>query len=253
MLNERGYDWDVLVELQKKNGNGEFVTVNKKKISDKEDMMKGSYKVPGKGTYRIKKSLYCDWSGHKTYRFNITSKEIVVTGAAKVKTVKVTAKSKGGSVVLRWNKIPSAKAYDVYKKAAKGKKFKKMKSVKGTSFVDKKAKAGTKVSYYVAAKKGKRIIKKSNVVTVRVLLPKVKSLKVKKGKKAVTVSWKKMRGVKGYKIYLAPSKAGKFKAYKTVTVNKIKISKKKLRGNKYVKVVAFSKKAVGENSIVKVQ
>lgn len=73
---------------------------------------------------------------------------------------------------------------------------------------------------------------------------KVTGVKVKKSKKKVTFSWKKIKGVSGYQITVAKDKKFK-KAKKQFTISKASISKKKVKLTskmKYVRVRAFNKK-----------
>lgn len=253
MLNERGYDWSVLTELQKKNSRGDFVTVEKKLVADKEDAVKGTFKSHGKGTYRIKKSLYHGLSGHKEYRFNIISKDFNIgLASGKVTPIRLKAKGKARAVVLNWNKNGKAKTYEVYRKLGGDKKFKKIKSLKKTSFTDKKLKPGKTVRYYVLAKNGKTTVKKSNTVKTHALMPKVVKLKAKKSGKKVKISWKKVSAAKGYKLYISSSKNGKFKFYKTVKGGSLRIPKKVLRGKRYIKIIAFNKQTVSEARVIRI-
>ena len=73
---------------------------------------------------------------------------------------------------------------------------------------------------------------------------KVTGVKVKKSKKKVTFSWKKIKGVSGYQITVAKDKKFK-KAKKQFTISKASICKKKVKLTskmKYVRVRAFNKK-----------
>ena len=67
-------------------------------------------------------------------------------------------------------------------------------------------------------------------------------IKTRAGKRKITVTWKKIKGATGYKIYQATKKKGKYKVIKTIKRQKTaKYVKKKLRkGKKYFyKVKAF--------------
>lgn len=87
--------------------------------------------------------------------------------------------------------------------------------------------------------------KKQN--TTKVKVAKVKSLKAKNlsGKK-VRVSWKKVNGASGYKVYRATKKNGKYTLVKTIKNAKtVKFTDKKVKKNKtyYYKVSAYKKVA----------
>ncbi|MCQ4638162.1 Ig-like domain-containing protein [Anaerovorax odorimutans] len=100
---------------------------------------------------------------------------------------------------------------------------------------------------------------KSAKITVTVQPKKVASLKVKTGKRKMTVSWKKDTKSSGYQLTYARNKSFK-KAKKNVTISKNKTNKKvikrlKSRKTYYVKVRAYkkigSKKVYGAYSSVK--
>ena len=67
----------------------------------------------------------------------------------------------------------------------------------------------------------------------KVTKPKAPTIKkVKAGKKSATVTWKKVSGVKGYVIYRATSKKGKYKKVATVSAKKTSYKVKKLKKKK---------------------
>lgn len=78
----------------------------------------------------------------------------------------------------------------------------------------------------------------------------VKKLKLKAGKKAVTVSWNSVKGASGYKITYSTNSS--FKKAKSVTVSKKKdsVSIKKLKSKKvyYVKIRAYEKVKSGKKT-----
>ena len=83
--------------------------------------------------------------------------------------------------------------------------------------------------------------------TAKVKVAKVKSLKAKNlsGKK-VRLSWKKVNGASGYKVYRATKKNGKYTLVKTIkNVKTVKFTDKKVKKNKtyYYKVSAYKKVA----------
>lgn len=89
--------------------------------------------------------------------------------------------------------------------------------------------------------------KKQNTTKTTVKVAKVKKLKAKNlsGKK-VKVSWKKVNGASGYKVYRATKKNGKYTLVKTIKNAKtVKFTDKKVKKNKtyYYKVSAYKKVA----------
>lgn len=75
--------------------------------------------------------------------------------------------------------------------------------------------------------------------TAKLKAPKAK---VKAGKKKATVSWNKIKGAKGYKIYMSTKKNKGFKVKTTVKAKKTKCVIKKLKKGKtyYFKVAAYT-------------
>ena len=72
---------------------------------------------------------------------------------------------------------------------------------------------------------------------------KAPSIKVKVKGKKVTVSWKKIKGAKGYQVYTAKKKKGKYKRKATLKkATKVKYSFKLKKKKKcYIKVRAYKK------------
>ena len=78
-----------------------------------------------------------------------------------------TSTKKG--ITLKWNKVTGAQGYVVYRKAGNG-KLTKLATVKGVSkisYVDKKAKKGTKYTYQIKAYSGKTFSAYSNAKTIK--------------------------------------------------------------------------------------
>lgn len=75
VLNEFRYDWDIVVKVQKKQEDGQFVTVHEETISDKADVLQSEYQTQENGVYRVVKEMYSTTSGLKTYRFTVISNE----------------------------------------------------------------------------------------------------------------------------------------------------------------------------------
>lgn len=123
----------------------------------------------------------------------------------------------------------------------------------GTAYVDKYLTAGTyyiKVTSFLDTNSAYSIsVNNAPATTVGVQKPKsnkpaqVANLKLKKGGKATAkVTWKKVKGAKGYQVKYSTSKKFKKSKTKTKTVKKNKITLKKLTKNKYyVKVRAYKK------------
>lgn len=231
VLDAKGYDWTVVTEVQKKNADGSFTTVSESEISDKADDKTGSYKASS-GTFRVVKTVYSTLNSMTTLRYSAASAEVTV-GAAKVAApASVKAASAGyNKAKISWAKVKNANSYEVYKYDSKAKKHVKAGTTTGTSLTVKGLTAGSKYSFRVRAynKADKVYSSWSKTVSVKPV-PAKTSVKAKnlKGKKA-QVSWKKVDGASGYKIYRAAGK-GSYKAVKTVKSGKtVKFTNKSLK------------------------
>ena len=155
-------------------------------------------------------------------------------------TVKV-AKAAYNIVKLTWTKADNATKYQVYRKVGKNSKFVNIATTTSLKYTDKKVKTGKKYYYKVVAvnEKGETVDSKTVKAT-----PKAKKLKVKAKKKAgrTVLSWKKVKGATGYKVYRSTKKNGKYKKVKTITKKSLATFKAKKSNKKYYyKVVAYKK------------
>ena len=262
ILDDEGYDWDVVTELQKKNANGKFETVSSETISNKDEVTSGTFKA-GEGTYRIVKTVYTLTSGSSSmYRTSVYSNEFTYKKGSSTTTVKVStptsvkaASAAYNKVKISWNKVSGASGYEVYQYNAKTKKYTKVATVKGTSYTKSGLTTGTSYSYKVRAYK---TVDKKNVygsyskaVSAKPSLSKVAGVKtVNVSGKAVKVTWKKVSGASGYKLYRSTKKNGSYKLVKTVKGYKtVKYTNKKLKKGKtyFYKVRAY--KTVGKKKV----
>lgn len=266
ILDSKNYDWDVVTEIQKKNAKGQFETVSKNTISDKDEITSGTFKT-GEGTYRIVKTVYTMSSGSsKVYRTSVYSNEFTykkqssntnTTPVVKVSTpTSVKAASAAyNKVKISWKKVSGASGYEVYQYNAKTKKYIKIATVKGTTYTKSGLTTGTSYSYKVRAYK--TVNKKnvygsySKVVKATPVLSKVAGVKtVNVSGKSIKVTWKNVSGASGYKLYRSTKKNGSYKLVKTVKGSKtVKYTNKKLKkGTTYFyKVRAY--KTVGKKTV----
>ena len=78
---------------------------------------------------------------------------------------------------------------------------------------------------------------------------KAPKLTLKKKSGNIAISWKKVKGAKGYEIYVSNKKKGKYKKVKTLSSSKKKYTYKvKKKGTYYIKVSGFIK--TGGNTII---
>ena len=168
-------------------------------------------------------------------------------------------------VKISWKKVSGATGYEVYQYNNKTKKYTKTATVKGTSYTKSGLKTGTKYTYKVRAYKtlnGKTVYSAyTKAVSAKPVPAKVTKVKaVNKSKKTAKITWKKVTGASGYRVYRATKKNGKYKLVKTIKKNKtVTYTNKNLKKGKkyYYKVRAYKtvrkKKVFGKySSIVRV-
>ena len=78
IMDERGYDWDIKTEIQKRNADGSWTVVYEEILSDQAETLSGSFNADENGEYRIVKSLYSTTYGDKTYKFTVASEGVEV-------------------------------------------------------------------------------------------------------------------------------------------------------------------------------
>lgn len=130
---------------------------------------------------------------------------------------KVTAKNISKGIHLSWSKISKAEKYRIYRQTNGSSKWTLIDTVKSTSFTDKTAKSGTKYNYRVRAVIGSTVSGYNTVGRYYLSTPKLSS--VKNSSSGVTVTWKKVTGAEGYKIYRKTG-SGDWKLIGTTTNNK---------------------------------
>ena len=170
-------------------------------------------------------------------------KKLTVAAPTKVKA----ASAAYNRVKVSWNKVKDASGYEVYQYNSKTKKYSAIKTTTGTSYTKSGLKTGTKYVYKVRAYRvieGKKLYSAyTAAVSAKPTLAKVTKVKAKNSaKKTANISWKKVDGASGYKLYRASKSSGKYKAVKTITKGKtVKYSNKKLKKGKkyYYKVRAY--------------
>lgn len=77
-MDQKGYDWKIRTEVQKKDSNGIFRTVSEKSENDMEDHVNGMFLPEEDGTYRIVKTLYASTFGNPDYKFAAVSNEVMI-------------------------------------------------------------------------------------------------------------------------------------------------------------------------------
>lgn len=191
------------------------------------------------------------------------------TAAPSVATVKI--KSAGNECLkVTWKKVKVSqnsyvKGYAIYRSTSENGKYRKIKTInKGTttSYVDKGLVTGNTYYYKVRTfcKSGGKTIysEYSDPASMQVLPGKTSIQVVAANYNTVTISWKKVDGCSGYRIYRATEADGKYKSVKTcASANTLSYKNSKLETGKtyYYKVRAYvnknGKKLYGDYSAVK--
>lgn len=150
---------------------------------------------------------------HYNESTTITVNTIVTKVPGKVTLKKAT--SAYGGVNVTWNAVSGADSYTIYRKAAGAKSWSTLGTSKTTSYLDKTAKTGTKYTYTVRAKNivGLGSYDKTGVSTTYIAAPTVKIANATNG---IKVSWNKISGATGYKIYRAEYVNGKWTGWKSM-------------------------------------
>lgn len=176
---------------------------------------------------------------------------VPVTAATKPTAVKLTAvKNTATGVLLKWKASKSASKYYVYRKTPKI-KYKKIATVKSTSFTHKSAVSGNKYTYKIYAVNSKGMSKASNQKTIlRVGTPSLSSTNTAS---AINVSWSKTKKATLYVLLYKKASAKSYKVLYRGTKNSYVYDNLAL-GTKYnFKVRANINKARGAYSAVNSQ
>lgn len=167
---------------------------------------------------------------------------VVITKMPAPSSVKAVS---GGynSIKITWKKVNNTTTYYVYRATSKNGKYKRIGTAKENSYTDKKLSTGK--TYYYKVKSGyKKVYSPVSKITSAYPRPQRPVVKAKGGKKAVTLSWKRISGATGYTIYRASSKNGKYSKVKVIESGKtVKYTDKSLKSKKtyYYKVRANRK------------
>ena len=183
-----------------------------------------------------------------------TAKDLFAAGMPEI----TTCKAAGNTVLLTWNKYENADSYIILRRKMGESKFAKIATVKDLSYTDTAVSPSTPYYYSVQAvstKWGgaiKSSYDKNFSVTIngiaptptpaQTVKPKTPAVTVTAGKKQATLKWKKVSGAKGYVVYRATSRSGKYKAVSTIKKGStVSYINKKLTSKKtyYYKVRAY--------------
>ena len=169
---------------------------------------------------------------------------------------KFKARSSGTtSVKLTWGKAAGADKYKVYRATSARGTYKLVKTTSSLSTTDRKLTTGKNYYYKVRALGGRNFYSSYTAFAKVKPVPAKVTLKAKAGKRSATLSWTKVSGASGYKVYRATEKNGSYK--RIYTTSKTKVVNKSLKKGRtyYYKVRAYKtvkgKKIYGAYSAVK--
>ena len=158
--------------------------------------------------YTVRGYNYVGWGDYNTDGVAITH----------LGTPESTAKNTSKGIYLKWTKIAGAEKYNIYRQTDGSSKWKLLDTTKKNTFTDKTAKSGIKYNYKVRAVAGEDLSSYEVVGRYYLSTPELSS--VKNTSSGVKISWKKVSGAEGYKIYRKSSKNGDWKLISTTTNNK---------------------------------
>lgn len=172
-----------------------------------------------------------NWSNAKdssAVSHTVRYKPISKTSTAKKPgaTSKISASQTTKTISLSWNKVSGATSYCVYQLS--GNEWKILSTVTGTSYKVSGLKSGRK---YTFAVKACQTVNDSTAwsdsyktITVATKPAAPKSIKTKQTTTTITLSWKKVTGADGYRVYKYNTKKKKYEKLKDVTGTSLRIT-----------------------------
>ena len=159
--------------------------------------------------------------------------------------VKASNDAATGKVKLTWDKIEGAKAYKIYRAAAKNGKYTLMKTVTGNGYTNANAQAGKKYFYKVLAVHENSNANSAYSAAVSRMCDLARpSVTVKRNEAGKPrISWKKVEGAVKYEVWRASAKNGKYTRIAT-TKNLYQVNKNAVAGKTYY----YKVRAVHSNS-----
>ncbi len=139
--------------------------------------------------YTVRGYNYVGWGEYDETGISITH----------VDTPDVTIKNSSKGINLSWSKVANADKYRIYRRAANSETWTRIVTVNGTSYTDENVKSGTKYYYRVRAVIDDVMGGFNTVEKYYLSTPKLSS--VKNTSKGIRISWEKVRGAEGYRIY----------------------------------------------------
>jgi lactocepin len=160
-------------------------------------------------------------------------------------SVKV-ASSDYNKLTVSWAKVTGASGYEVYRATSKTGAYSKAATVSGStsSYANSGLTTGQTYYYKVVAYttvEGKKLVSpSSSIVSAKPVLKTPASVKADKASStSIKVSWSKVSGASGYKVYRATSKSGSYTKVKTTTSGSYTNTKLTKGKTYYYKVRAY--------------
>lgn len=168
--------------------------------------------------------------------------------------ISYTQSRSDGTIKVKWKKVSDATSYEIYRKEKGSTVASLIGSTTETSFIDKKATAGTTYYYQVKAMFGNSSTTSDFVEGCALKKPTITSVTSKSSKK-IEIKWKKVANASGYKIFRKNESTGKYEEVGKVESGKTTSYTDKVAANntKYTyKVQAYNtvngKEGVGPES-----
>lgn len=217
---------------------------NYKKLGTTTETYYNATKLDLYETYYFRVRAYAKVNGKNVYSKYSNVKSAVPSETPA--TPSVTLKTSARTVEISWNKIPGATGYAVYMATSENGKYTKVGTTKNTSYVKKSLKVNKKYFFKVYAYtkiydstfKSKYSAVKSVKTTNTPSTPEIKVSALSKGAK---ITWSKINGAKGYTVYMATSKNGKYSKIGSTSNTSFKKTGLKKGKTYYFKVKAYSK------------
>lgn len=157
-------------------------------------------------------------------------------GAAAKITVapKIKVTTTYNSARISWKKVSGAAGYQVYRATSQNGKYKKVRTTAKTSWKNEKLTTGKVYYYKVRAYKksgSKTVYGSFSIKAKAVPRTKAPTFKLTAGKNKIQVSWNKVSGADGYRIYRAKSKNGSYKMIKDSRSKLRRYTSVRLTGN----------------------
>ncbi|MCM1364938.1 MAG: fibronectin type III domain-containing protein [Faecalibacterium sp.] len=173
-------------------------------------------------------------SGKKTYTGSYSSVFNCATAPGKVSSVKLSS-VKDTSMTVSWKKVSGASGYQICSYNSSTKKYSVLATVSGTKATVKSLKGGT--NYKIAVRAYRKVSgvsyygAYSSQVSAQTLPGKVTGVKATPTVNSVTLTWTKLTGVTGYKVYEYNTSKKTYTLKATVSTNKATVSSLKAGTN----------------------